>query len=120
VRHTETRIYQRALELVRLCKEATDAMPVGYGYLSDQLRRSAASVVLNYAEGYGKTTQAERRRFFQISRASAYEVAATLDVAQCLGVIPDALRAKGADCCDHIAAMLTRLGAYRPPDTARR
>jgi four helix bundle protein len=106
--YRDTRIYQRALSLVGLTKEVLDHLPSGFGFLSDQLRRASSSVLLNFAEGCGKSSLAEQRRYFQIAKASAYEVLAALDVAAQYGVIRADRYAKGADLCDHIAAMLSR------------
>ncbi|MCL4820127.1 MAG: four helix bundle protein [Vicinamibacteria bacterium] len=53
----------------------------GLGYnLRDQFERAALSVVLNIAEGAGRRSRRERRRFYQIARGSAAECGALLDV----------------------------------------
>ena len=75
MRHDNTRIYQRSLELIDVSREVIDAMPVGYGFLTDQLRRASSSVVLNFSEGYPKHSIKEQRRFFRMAKASCYEVA---------------------------------------------
>ena len=108
MKHDNTRIYQRSLELITITKQVIDNLPTGYGFLADQLRRSSSSIALNFSEGYSKGTLREQRRFFRIARASAYEVAAILDVADRFGVIAPALHVDGKDICDHLAAMLTR------------
>ena len=108
MQHTDTRIYQRAIELVALAKSVADELPAGYGFLADQLRRAAASVPLNFAEGSGKRTPRDRQRFFRIAKGSAYEVAAILDVARTFGVVSQARRDAGLDICDHLGAMLSR------------
>lgn len=54
--------------------------PRGYGYLLDQMRRAMASVVLNIAEGNARRSSSERRRFFEVARASAAEVGASIDL----------------------------------------
>ncbi len=48
--------------------------------LKDQLERAGTSVVLNIAEGAGRFQRADERRFFEIARASATEVAAIIDL----------------------------------------
>jgi len=106
--YSDSRIYLRSLELVSLCSRAVGQLPPGYAYLGDQLRRAVSSVPLNFAEGCGRQSIRDRRRFFLMARGSAYEVAAALDVGQRLGVVPAALAEQGHDCCDHIAAMLSR------------
>lgn len=108
MQHDTTLIYQRSLELVRLVKHVIDELPVGYGFLADQLRRAASSVALNFSEGYGKSTPADQRRYFRIARGSAYEVGAALDVALSFEALAKERHEQGKDLCDHIAAMLTR------------
>src|SRR5690242_1172964 len=94
---SETRIYQRGRELVRISGEVVARLPAGHGYLADQLRRASSSVVLNFAEGYAKTSRAEQRRFFGIARASAQETLAIFDIALDLRLIDNDLHARGAD-----------------------
>jgi len=50
-------------------------------HLRDQLKRAASSVVLNLAEGAGRGTNADQRRFFQIAMGSLRESRAILDIA---------------------------------------
>lgn len=108
MKHDDTRIYQRSLELVRLAKQVLDRLPTGYGFLADQLRRAASSVPLNFSEGYAKSSIREQRRYFAIARGSVYEVAAILDVAAEFELIKPAVHTEGKERCDHLAAMLTR------------
>jgi len=109
--YRNTRIYARALELMRTTHGIIEQLPPGYGYLSDQLKRASASVVLNFAEGAGKSSPAEQRRFCGIARGSAYEVAAAIDVGAELDVITPEKRDEALELCDHLAAMLTRFAA---------
>ena len=101
-----TRIYRKSLELVAIARDAIAELPPGFGNLADQMRRAAASVTLNYAEGCGKRTKRDRQRYFDTARASAYEVAAALDVAATFGAIDPELAVRGRDVVDHIGAML--------------
>ena len=103
-----TRIYPRTLELIDLTREVLDHLPAGYGFLADQLRRASASVCLNFAEGCGKESKRDRRRYFMAARGSAYEVAAVLDVGLHLGVVAETRRQQGRLLCDPLAGMLTR------------
>ena len=107
MQYDNTRIYRRSLELVDLTRSVIAELPSGYGFLADQLRRSTSSIPLNFAEGYGKHTKKDQRRFFMIARGSACEVAATLDVARRFGVICVERHTRGRDLCDHLARMLT-------------
>jgi four helix bundle protein len=84
------------------------ALPPGYSFLADQIRRSASSVPLNYLEGCGRSSVADRRRFFAIAVGSVHEAAGTLDVMYRFGVIAAGERNTGLDLCDHLIAMLRR------------
>lgn len=48
--------------------------------MKDQLLRASLSIVLNTAEGSGKTTQPEQRRFFSIALGSLRETQALLQI----------------------------------------
>jgi four helix bundle protein len=50
------------------------------GSLRDQLDRASVSIVLNIAEGAGRTTGPDKAHFFAIARASATESAAVMDL----------------------------------------
>jgi len=106
--YNETRIYQRSLELVELAQGIGKSFPRGNAYLNDQLKRAVTSITLNFAEGYGKNSRKEQRRFFSIAKASANEVGAIMDIAYALGFIEEKLYAQALEYCDHLARMLTR------------
>ena len=50
------------------------------GSLRDQLLRAAQSIALNLAEGRGRPTVKDQKRFFQIALASLRECQAVLDI----------------------------------------
>ena len=54
--------------------------PRGYPNLRDQLERASLSVVLNIAEGAGRQSLPDRRKFFTIAMGSLLESGAILDV----------------------------------------
>jgi len=85
--HEKLHCYQRAKALIFEIAEEIRGWPTGYGFLVDQLKRASSSVLLNLAEGNNRRSLKERRRFFDISKASAAEVAAILDVAGGFGII---------------------------------
>lgn len=108
------RAYQVSVDLVTEAASWTRGLPRGYGWLADQTRRSAGSIPLNTAEGLGRPSRAERRRFFEIAIGSAHELAACLEVDHRLGLLPEARFRALWDACDHVTRMLGKLiGATR-------
>jgi four helix bundle protein len=67
--------------------ELVRTWPAGSAYLIDQLKRALSSVILNIAEGNGRRSFKDRRRFFDISIGSAQEVSSIFDVAFAYGYI---------------------------------
>ena len=100
------RVYGKAVEVLGEVVDASRAWPRGNGWLRDQATRAAGSVALNIAEGYGRASRAERRRFYQCAIASAHEAAACAQVAARLGLLPEAAYRRLWDGCDHITRML--------------
>ena len=76
----------------------------------DQLLRASQSIPLNIAEGNGKGTNADRRRFFEIARGSALECASIQDCLEVCGVLNAAENAEGKTMLIRIVSMLTKLG----------
>jgi len=98
--------YEAALGLITGLRQVHDALLKRDRDLADQLRRAAASVALNLAEGAQRVGR-DRIQFYRIAAGSAAEVRAALEVARAwgdLGPTPevDAL-------LDRVLAMLWRL-----------
>ena len=108
MQYENTIIYARTTELLKLCHASLSAFPPGYAFLADQLRRASSSILLNFSEGYGKSSKRDARRYFAIARGSANEVAAILDVARTFGIVEPEPHAEGKELCDHLARMLSR------------
>jgi four helix bundle protein len=69
------RVWQRAHELTLGVYRKSRTLPDEEMYgLTSQLRRAAASIGANIAEGCGRRSDAEMRRFLQIARGSANEL----------------------------------------------
>ena len=49
-------------------------------YICDQLARASFSIVLNIAEGSGKSSNNDRKKYFTIARGSVFECVAVLDI----------------------------------------
>ena len=109
MRHEQMKVYQQSLELVSLAKTTMKQLPTGYGFIADQLRRAVSSVPLNIAEGLGRRTPADQRRFFVIAKGSCCEVAAIYDIAYRFEVVSEQTHLDAKEHCNHIVAMLIRL-----------
>ena len=95
--HNNFRSYQVAVQVFKQARVLQ--LPA---YLKDQCVRAASSVVLNLAEGSGKDSPADRRRYYQIAMGSTREVQAILDLAD---QVPPSLR----DQADHLGACIYKL-----------
>jgi four helix bundle protein len=70
----ELKVWSKAHELTIVVYSMTRAFPRDEMYgLTSQLRRSAASIGANIAEGCGRRSDGEFARFLQIARGSASE-----------------------------------------------
>lgn len=49
-------------------------------YIRDQLKRASISIVINIAEGSGKFSKADKRKFYIIARGSVYESISLLEL----------------------------------------
>jgi four helix bundle protein len=83
------RVWARAHELTLTVDQKTRCFPKEEMYgLTSQMRRSAASVGANIAEGCGRRSDGEMRRFIQIARGSANELEYHLLLAKDLRFLP--------------------------------
>lgn len=86
----ELRVWTKAHELTMLIYKFTRAFPRDEVYgLTSQVRRSAASIGANIAEGCGRHSDGEMTRFLQIARGSASETEYHLLLAKDLGFLQE-------------------------------
>jgi len=83
--------------------------------LRDQLRRAAVSVMSNVAEGFGRFTRPEFRRFITIARGSAAEVQSQLYLARDLGYLSEPEHQDLNARCLEISRMLAALRTSLDP-----
>jgi len=84
--------YQLALQVLREAYRVANLLPPEERYnLADQLRRSALSVVLNIAEGYGRYHYLDSLRFYYVARGSLEETLSGFIACQELGYTSDDL-----------------------------
>jgi four helix bundle protein len=79
------------------------------GSLRSQLDRASVSVVLNIAEGVGRTSGPDKAHFLAVARGSATECAAALDLLLARGLIAATDHRHDRGLLVRIVQMLTRL-----------
>ena len=75
----------------------------------DQFTRASLSIVLNIAEGAGKLSKLDKRRYYMTARGSATESAALLDVCYRLKLLDEKELNAGKDLVVRIVSMLVKL-----------
>ena len=96
----ELKVWEKAHQLTLVVYQATAAFPKEELYgLTSQMRRCAASIPTNIAEGCGRGSDDDFRRFLQIAMGSASELEYHVLLAHDLGYLAT------AD-CDHLSAAI--------------
>jgi len=102
--------WQRSMELTLEVYRLAKRMPANERFgLVTQLRRAAASVPTNIAEGYGRSHRGDYLRFLSISRASLMEVDATLELCERLDLVPVPELRRAQTLVAEVRMLLTRL-----------
>ena len=99
-------VYRAAVEFQGLAAGLLVSAPAS---LRDQLDRASVSVVLNVAEGAGRRSRRDKRRFYSIARGSAMECAAVLEVLRVRRVATEEECRQGRALVVRIVQMLTKL-----------
>ncbi len=107
--HEKLDVYRAALAYVNFVYQIADSLQGHNRHARDQLLRASQSIPLNIAEGNGRRSPADRRRFFDIARGSALECAATQDVLQIGRALPQSENEKGKRLLIRIVSMLVKL-----------
>ena len=92
--HEGLDVYQLSLDFLVIANTVIEGFPRGRSHLADQFTRASLSIVLNIAEGAGKHSKPDKRRYYLIARGSATESAALLDVCHRYRLDADQTRAK--------------------------
>ena len=107
--HERLDVYRLALDFLVLANQVMETLPRGRGHLCDQLTRASISIVLNLAEGAGKHSKADKRRYYISARGSATESAALLDVLLRLALLDEAGHKTGKEMLVRLVSMLIKL-----------
>jgi four helix bundle protein len=117
----DLKVWTKAHQLTLAIYHCTRRFPRDEIYgLTSQIRRASASIGANIAEGCGRRSDPEMKRFIQISRGSASELEYHILLARDLRLLTveefEDLEAKTLEIQRMLAALTQRLG---PPILAR-
>ena len=108
--HEKLDVYRLAIDYVAWIYSNAESLGANNRAARDQWLRASQSIPLNIAEGNGKTSEADRRRYFEIARGSALECAAIQDVLVVCRALDERVSQQRKKDIDRMAAMLSRLG----------
>ncbi len=75
-------VWQKSIDLVQKVYDISVHFPKEEQYgLTNQMRRSAVSIPSNIAEGYGRNSTGDYKRFLQIAVGSLYELQTQTEIA---------------------------------------
>jgi four helix bundle protein len=109
--HERLEVYQVALDFFDVADVVVDQLRErgGRSNLADQLGRAALSIVNNIAEGAGKFSRPDKKRFYSIAIGSATQSAAMFDVCLRRKLIAAETHDQGKRLLERIVAMLIKL-----------
>ena len=110
MRHEQTIVYAKALELMSTTREAISQFPSGFSFLAEQLRKSTSSVCRNFAEGYYYNSKPQQRRYFGYAIQSARESSASFDTAWSFRLCRKQTIEHGKELALDIVKMLSKWG----------
>lgn len=83
-------VYKDSQKLFTLVLKIVKALPKEFRFeMGSQIVRSSFSIILNIAEGSGKTSDNELNRFMDIALGSAYETVAGADTLRLTGFVSE-------------------------------
>jgi four helix bundle protein len=77
--------------------------------LTSQIRRAAASIPANIAEGHGRESTGDFVRFLRMSQGSLKELETHLYIAESVGIVAESALVDVRDLCDREGRMLRAL-----------
>ena len=106
-------VWQKARELAKQIYRATQNFPRDEVFgLTQQMRRAAVSILSNIAEGQGRYTRRDCRRFLVIARGSATELEAQIVISSDLEYLDTKVakdfEARSTEVCKMLNGLLKR------------
>ena len=111
-------IFRQAMEFAAATYSMSKSFPREEVFgLTANLRRAAASVGLNIAEGAGRGSKKEFARFIDIASGSLFEAVAGAMISERLGMLSAEALTDFRERADHLARSLTNFKKYLSGDT---
>lgn len=108
--YRELIVWQKAMELAKLCYQLTKAFPKSELFgMTSQIRRSAASIPANIAEGNARAHTKEYLNFLSIARGSLAEVETHLILSHEVELLKKVDMERCLQLADEISRMLAGL-----------
>jgi four helix bundle protein len=108
--YRDLKVWQQAMRLAEKCYRLTRQFPRDELYgMTSQVRRSAASVAANIAEGHGRNSRGEYIQFLRIAQGSLKELETHLILAARVGLISDGLIVQVLEESEGVGKMLRAL-----------
>ncbi len=108
--YRDLKVWQEAMELAERCYRATHHFPKSEMFgLVTQIRRAAASVAANIAEGYGRESRGEYLQFLRVAQGSLKELETYLLLAHRVGFLSESNLGHLLSMCEKVGKMLHRL-----------
>ena len=103
-------VWKEAARLsVSVYRELTELGDYGF---RDQITRSGLSIPSNIAEGFGRSTDKDKRNFLNYAKGSCAEFRAQTYIGVEIGYVREDIGADWVECSNRISAMLTGLMKY--------
>lgn len=107
--HEKLEVYQISITFLALAYRLIDEIPRGNCTEAHQLKRASQSIVLNIAEAAGYPSDSKKKYHYAISRGSALECGAALDILNVMQAVSQDDLSHGKGCLVSIVSMLTKM-----------
>lgn len=108
--YRELKVWQHAVELTEAIYRSTAEFPKPELYgLTSQMRRAAASIPSNIAEGHSRESTKEYLHHLSFVLGSLAELETQITIAQRLGYFTASASESLSECCNHVGRMLRNL-----------
>ena len=103
-------VWRVAMDLATLCYRATKTFPRDEAYgMTTQIRRAAASIPANIAEGYGRETTGSYVQFLRIAQGSLKELETHLMLCERVELMTSQQAMPLLEICERVSKMLRNL-----------